>query len=80
MLKASWRLRCAELWHHPLSEPPQVVARALAKEQYVSDAYFLEHGKPLHDLFSCTDQRMTVRRVGVREDVRPWPALRTARE
>jgi hypothetical protein len=63
--KASWRSRRTELWHHPLGKPSQIIARALAKEQYVSDAHFLKRGKPLRDLLRCTDQRMRFGRVGV---------------
>src|SRR5262245_6570881 len=78
--EASWRSWRTELWHHSLGKPPQVVARALAKQQDVDDAHLLQRGEPLLDLSSRADQRVGFRRIGVPEDVRPRPALRTARE
>ena len=78
--RQSWRSRRTELWHHPLGKPPQVVARALTKQQDVGDAHLPERVKPRLDLPSGADQRMRFRRVGVPEDVRPRPTLRTARE
>ena len=78
--EASWRSRRTELWHHRFGKPPQVVARALAKQQDVGDARLLKRDKPRLDLPGRADQRMRFRRVGIPEDVRPRPALRTARE
>ena len=78
--EVSWRSQRSELWHHPFCKPPQVVARALAKQQDICDPHLLEGGKPRLDLSSGADQRMRFRRVGVPEDVGPRPTLRTARQ